>query len=82
MPCIPCSVAVFGGLVGSIVLKLVEGLTEGPFRTTSREFEDEAPKLEDRFNDVLDRIRWEHHYTRHGDASLVGVNGICIICCR
>ena len=48
-----CDVAICDGFVGNIVLKFVEGLAEGLFRTIAREFDDEAPHLRDRFHGVL-----------------------------
>ena len=75
-----CDVAICDGFVGNIVLKFVEGLAEGLFRTIAREFEDERPDLKSKFNSALDRVRRRHDYSRYGGAPLLGVNGICIIC--
>ncbi len=75
-----CDVAVCDGFVGNIVLKFVEGLAEGLFRTIAREFDDEAPEAQSRFKAALDRVWQRHDYSRYGGAPLLGVNGVCIIC--
>ncbi len=75
-----CDVAICDGFVGNIILKFVEGLAEGLFKTISREFEDEAPELRQKFTGALDRVWERHDYSRYGGAPLLGVNGVCIIC--
>jgi glycerol-3-phosphate acyltransferase PlsX len=75
-----CDVAVCDGFVGNIILKFVEGLAEGLFRTIAREFEDEAPELRSKFTGALDRVWRRHDYSQYGGAPLLGLNGVCIIC--
>jgi len=75
-----CDVAICDGFVGNIVLKFVEGLAEGLFRTIAREFEDERPELRDKFNGVLEHVRDRHDFRQYGGAPLLGVAGVCIIC--
>ncbi len=75
-----CDVAVCDGFVGNIILKFVEGLAEGLFRTIAREFDDEAPELRSKFTSALDRVWQRHDYSRYGGAPLLGLNGVCIIC--
>ena len=75
-----CDVAVCDGFIGNIVLKFVEGLAEGLFRTIAREFDGEAPEFKDRFNGALDNVWRRHDYSRYGGAPLLGVDGVCIIC--
>jgi glycerol-3-phosphate acyltransferase PlsX len=75
-----CDVAICDGFVGNIILKFVEGLAEGLFRTLAREFDDEVPELRGRFTGALDRVWQRHDYSRYGGAPLLGVNGVCIIC--
>jgi len=75
-----CDVAICDGFVGNIVLKFVEGLAEGLFRTIAREFVDEAPDLKTKFTGALDRVWARHDYSRYGGAPLLGLNGVCIIC--
>lgn len=75
-----CDVAVCDGFVGNIILKFVEGLAEGLFRTMAREFEDQAPEFRSKFTAALDRVWRRHDYSQYGGAPLLGLNGVCIIC--
>jgi len=75
-----CDVAICDGFVGNIILKFVEGLAEGLFKTIAHEFADEAPDLRQKFTAALDRVWARHDYSRYGGAPLLGVNGVCIIC--
>ena len=75
-----CDVAICDGFVGNIILKFVEGLAEGLFRTIGREFDDEAPNVRERLSQTLDRVWRQHDYRRYGGAPLLGINGICVIC--
>lgn len=75
-----CDVAICEGFVGNVILKLVEGLAEGLFRTMAREFEDEEPSLQERFGQSLERVRTRHDYSRFGGAPLLGLDGVCIVC--
>lgn len=75
-----CDVGICDGFVGNVVLKFVEGLAEGLFKTMAREFDDEAPELKTRFNQALDRVWQRHDYSHFGGAPLLGINGVCIIC--
>ncbi|MBI1825042.1 MAG: phosphate acyltransferase PlsX [Planctomycetes bacterium] len=75
-----CDVAVCDGFVGNIILKFVEGLAEGLFKTIAREFEDEPTELRGKFIGALDRVWLRHDYSQYGGAPLLGVNGVCIIC--
>ena len=75
-----CDVAVCDGFVGNIILKFVEGLAEGLFKTIAREFDDEAQELRGKFTGALDRVWRRHDYSQYGGAPLLGVNGVCIIC--
>lgn len=75
-----CDVAICDGFVGNIVLKFVEGLAEGLFKTIAHEFNDEAPELKTKFTSALDRVWARHDYSRYGGAPLLGINGVCVIC--
>jgi glycerol-3-phosphate acyltransferase PlsX len=75
-----CQVAVCDGFVGNILLKLVEGLSEGLFPTLSREFNDEDPEAKARFDSALKRVWARHYFSEYGGAPLLGINGICMIC--
>ncbi|MEK6676342.1 MAG: phosphate acyltransferase PlsX [Planctomycetota bacterium] len=75
-----CDVAICDGFVGNIVLKFVEGLAEGLFRTIAREFGDQSPETRQQINVALDRVWSRHDYSQYGGAPLLGIDGICIIC--
>ncbi len=75
-----CDVAICDGFVGNIVLKFVEGLAEGLFKTIAHEYNDEAPELKTKFTSALDRVWARHDYSRYGGAPLLGINGVCVIC--
>lgn len=75
-----CDVAICDGFVGNIVLKFVEGLAEGLFRTIAREFEDEDPVAKSKFDAALERVWARHDYSEYGGAPLLGIEGVCIIC--
>ncbi|MFH0980492.1 MAG: phosphate acyltransferase PlsX [Planctomycetota bacterium] len=75
-----CDVAVCDGFVGNIVLKFVEGLAEGLFKTIAHEFEDEDPAAKQKFDGALERVWARHDYSEYGGAPLLGIDGVCIIC--
>jgi phosphate acyltransferase len=75
-----CDVAVSDGFVGNIVLKFVEGLAEGLFKTIAHEFEDEDEAARQKFDGALQRVWARHDYSEYGGAPLLGVDGVCIIC--
>jgi len=72
-------VVVTDGLVGNVMLKLAEGLSEGIFRSIGREVKRIAPDLAIQFADVVKKIYSQHDYHEYGGAPLLGVNGICFI---
>ncbi|MFH1419749.1 MAG: phosphate acyltransferase PlsX [Planctomycetota bacterium] len=75
-----CEVAICDGFVGNIVLKLLEGLADGLFKTIQREIAAENPDLANRFDPVVKAVWAKHDYSEYGGAPLLGVNGACIIC--
>ncbi|MBN2559996.1 MAG: phosphate acyltransferase PlsX [Phycisphaerae bacterium] len=75
-----CEVAVCDGFVGNIVLKLIEGLSEGLFPTIEREIADEDPQAKARFESAIQRVWARHDFSEYGGAPLLGINGVCIIC--
>jgi phosphate acyltransferase len=75
-----CEVAICGGFVGNVVLKLTEGLAQGIFKTIRQEIEAESPGLAKSFEPVVEAIWARHDYSQYGGAPLLGVNGVCIIC--
>lgn len=72
-------VVVSDGLVGNVMLKLAEGLSEGIFKAIAREICQSDPALAKRFEPVVKKIYAKHDYHEYGAAPLLGVNGICLI---
>lgn len=73
-------VFVCDGFVGNVILKLVEGLAEGLFKTIVREFRDESEEMAEAFAPIVDRIWKRHDFQEYGGAPLLGINSIAIIC--
>ena len=73
-------VVVADGFVGNIVLKLVEGLAEGLFKTIIHEIKAEDEQLAVAFQPIVDRIWARHDFAEYGGAPLLGLNGVGIIC--
>ena len=73
-------VVITDGVVGNVMLKLAEGLSEGIFRAIAREVATIDPDLAQRFESVVKKIYSQHDYHEYGGAPLLGVNGICLIC--
>jgi glycerol-3-phosphate acyltransferase PlsX len=73
-------VVITDGVVGNVMLKLAEGLSEGIFKAIGREVARIDPELAQRFAPVVKKIYAEHDYHEYGGAPLLGVNGVCVIC--
>ncbi|MGE5607785.1 MAG: phosphate acyltransferase PlsX [Bacillota bacterium] len=73
-------VVVCDGFVGNIILKLVEGMSEGFFRSIVTELQAANPALLAQAQPVLKGLRAKHDWQEHGGAPLLGVNGYCLIC--
>jgi glycerol-3-phosphate acyltransferase PlsX len=73
-------VVVCDGFVGNIVLKFIEGMSEGLFQTILAELQEIAPELIDQFKPVMKKIYAKHDWQEYGGAPLLGVGGYCIIC--
>ncbi len=72
-------VVITDGVVGNVMIKLAEGLSEGIFKAIAREVFDIDPELAIRFEPVVKSIYSKHDYHEYGGAPLLGVNGICLI---
>ncbi len=72
-------VVVSDGVVGNVMLKLAEGLSEGIVKSIAREIRQSDPALAKRFEPVVKKIYAKHDYHEYGGAPLLGVNGICLI---
>jgi glycerol-3-phosphate acyltransferase PlsX len=73
-------VVVCDGFVGNIVLKFIEGMSEGLFQTILAELQEISPELIDQFKPVMKKIYAKHDWQEYGGAPLLGVGGYCIIC--
>ena len=73
-------VFVCDGFVGNVILKLIEGLAEGLFKTIVREIRDEGEELAEAFAPVVERIWKRHDFQEYGGAPLLGINSIAVIC--
>ena len=72
-------VVITDGVVGNVIIKLAEGLSEGIFKAIAREVLKIDPELAERFEPVVRKIYAQHDYHEHGGAPLLGVNGVCLI---
>lgn len=73
-------VVITDGIVGNVMIKLAEGLSEGIFKAIARELKAHDPELAMRLGPVVKKIYADHDYHEYGGAPLLGVNGGCIIC--
>jgi glycerol-3-phosphate acyltransferase PlsX len=72
-------VVITDGVVGNVMIKLAEGLSEGIFKAITREVMRVDPTLAERFQPVVKEIYAQHDYHEYGGAPLLGINGICLI---
>ena len=72
-------VVITDGVVGNVMLKLAEGLSEGIFKAIAHEVREIDPELAVRFEPVVKSIYAKHDYHEYGGAPLLGVNGVCFI---
>ena len=75
-----CDVAVCGGFVGNVILKLTEGLVDGLFKAIQYELGQEKVWFAMKFKSVMKRIYKKYDYNEYGGAPLLGVNGTALIC--
>jgi glycerol-3-phosphate acyltransferase PlsX len=73
-------VIITDGFVGNVVLKLVEGLTEGLFQQLSHELKETSPAAMELFKPAMKKIYAKHDWQEYGGAPLLGVGGYCLIC--
>ena len=78
-----CDVFVCDGFVGNVVLKLIEGLSEGLIRDILNNLKDlttSSPELKRIAMEAARKTLSTFDFNEHGGAPLLGVGGICIIC--
>jgi glycerol-3-phosphate acyltransferase PlsX len=73
-------VIVTDGFVGNVVLKLMEGLSDGLLKQLVRELQETNPAAMGQFKPAIDKIRSKHDWQEYGGAPLLGVDGYCLIC--
>ncbi len=73
-------VVITDGFVGNVVLKLMEGLTEGLFQQLMRELQETNPTAMDQFKPAMKKIYAKHDWQECGGAPLLGIGGYCLIC--
>lgn len=73
-------VVICDGFVGNVVLKLIEGLSDGLSKMLVQQIAEADPKMLKSFEPILRSVKQKHDYSEHGGAPLLGVDGICIIC--
>ncbi len=73
-------VIVTDGFVGNVVLKLMEGVTEGLFKQLMSELMKSAPGAMDQMKPAMKKIQAAHDWQEYGGAPLLGVDGYSIIC--
>ena len=73
-------VIVCDGFVGNIVLKLMEGVSEGLFQMIAHELQESAPQAMESFKPVMKKIYQKHDWQEYGGAPLLGVGGYSLIC--
>jgi len=75
-----CDVAICGGFVGNVILKLTEGVVDGLFKAIRHELGQEKLRLAMKFRPVMKRIYKKYDYNEYGGAPLLGINGTALIC--
>ena len=78
-----CDVIVCDGFVGNVVLKLIEGMSEGLIREILNNLKDlttSSPELTQVAMQAARKTLQSYDANEYGGALLLGVGGICIIC--
>ncbi len=75
-----CDVIVTEAFVGNVALKLIEGLSEGLFRSLLMEMAQTGMQLGKEFEEAIAKMRVKYDFNEYGGAPLLGINGIAIIC--
>lgn len=75
-----CDVLVCDGFVGNVVLKVVEGMSEGVLRGLVGELIEAMPRQAAEIQAAGADVMKKYDYNEYGGAPLLGVGGICLIC--
>jgi glycerol-3-phosphate acyltransferase PlsX len=73
-------VIVTDGFVGNVILKLMEGVTQGLFEQLIGEVVSTVPAAVDQLKPVMKKIIAAYDWQEYGGAPLLGVDGYSIIC--
>jgi glycerol-3-phosphate acyltransferase PlsX len=73
-------VVVTDGFVGNVVLKVCEGVFEFVMKMAAHEVLSALDSERQRGMQALQTLQNRYHYSEHGGAPLLGIDGICIIC--
>jgi glycerol-3-phosphate acyltransferase PlsX len=73
-------VIITDGFVGNVVLKLMEGVTDGLFKQIARGMQTHAPQVMEQVKPAMKKIASEYDWQEYGGAPLLGVQGYSIIC--
>lgn len=73
-------VVVTDGFVGNVVLKLMEGVTEGLLRMLLKETMAQSPEAVAQLKPAMMKVHLAHDWQEYGGAPLLGVDGYSIIC--
>ena len=73
-------VVVTDGFVGNVVLKVCEGVFDFVMKMTAQEVLGALDSERSRAQQALQALLNRYHYSEHGGAPLLGIDGICIIC--
>jgi glycerol-3-phosphate acyltransferase PlsX len=73
-------VVVTDGFVGNVVLKVCEGVFEFVMKMAAHEVLSALDQERQRGVQALQTLQNRYHYSEHGGAPLLGIDGICIIC--
>jgi len=73
-------VIVTDGFVGNVILKLMEGVTQGLFEQLIGEVVSNAPQVVDQVKPVMKKLIASYDWQEYGGAPLLGVDGYSIIC--
>ena len=75
-----CDVLVCDGFVGNVVLKLIEGMSEGVLCGLVQELIEAMPEETEKIQAAGTDVMTKYDYNEYGGAPLLGVGGICLIC--
>ena len=75
-----CDVFVCDGFVGNVVLKLIEGMSQGVMRGLVSELTTSLPDHAEAIKTAGYDLMSKYDYNEYGGAPLLGVGGTCLIC--